>query len=328
MSILKAFGRAFERYFAIMVIVLVVAGILTAIIAPQVANHRRALRMAEWEANQAAERRERAEEKRVQAEKIGRRDWPNKPPPPLPEFEMIDFEIDDSFPPASNADPQTGNLVSNAFVRTEWMVDHHPSTEISHHFREMVLGKRVGVNVTDRLDENTVASFNTIPIEAARTTLPEHEPESIGRVPLFSLNRQKIDKVATAREAKVIMIFLYHEWLHYLQYTDAIQADRSEEVDVFVSITPDGQMSEQSCAYHWQHELDAWRDTCHFVGQLGMIDRFEKICPWVGEDAAFRQAYFNYNAQHLATGGGKYKECVAVNARLAGHPYPESFIDE
>ena len=233
------------------------------------------------------------------------KEWPNQPPGPLPKLEPLPLNL---FPIPATRDPE-------ALMRH--LIARHPSPKIHQQLLSLLNSGGMSIDLFNA-DRKVVGQFRTVDPRAA----PTAKPDANGRIRVFGLNRNRLASMVSERDVLVMETFVYHEWLHYEQYFLATLNKNAAELETFIGDEV-GQYSPESCEYFWKHEHDAWRDTCLFAIQIGVVDYFDRLCLWVGDETAFKQARFNYTPDHTVTPG--HPECIPVNAKLAGHPHPEVF---
>ena len=258
-----------------------------------------------------------------------------KPPPPMPpasvdsEAEWLEwaFELRElSDPPARTPVELTVEIplkpgaISSRIEMIRTLMAEHPKTAVRNLYAESRAGT-VGMYFMN-VESATGATFSLLhrgEIQARGRSHTHYNREVSGYVPTMGVNLAAIPTEFTEMNIVDLMLRIYHETWHWLQYKRATD----DELHTFKESTKRSQYNQEQCAFWLSAELEAYNATCRVADEWGALGQTENSsCRY--EDRADRDYYLFRNIIR-ATPFASTRNCQRTWAELVGHPHPELF---
>lgn len=240
-----------------------------------------------------------------------------QPAPVAPADEIARKPLIETLPPVPDG----------AASRVIYVIAFHPEPAIREEFAGMVSRREAVVLPMHDAPAGVGSSFRAL----SQVEIDNGEPYSVVEgsgelIPAIIVNMRWVSAMRTKEDALDLMGVVYHEWFHLKDYLAA--RERGDPVGLGlhrmnIKLYEDYDYSPRECELLWTGEVNAWRRSCLFANDVGIVGRhmlYVLVCPYAEDETAFAQAF--WNAHGLLFPGSE--ECLAINAQLAGHPDPDS----
>jgi hypothetical protein len=194
-----------------------------------------------------------------------------------------------------------------------------PSNRVQNGLAQMLQSRQLFLSMEPDLSKGSAKFYVATP-QTARTMFgPDIVPDQNGAISVMNIEPSMFDGTRADWEIVRAWGVMDHEMFHYEQYLMATMTGDTERIRWFTGTMQQG--SEESCSGHWQIEIEASDQECLFMAELGLAQ--QSFCPWVLDEAQFKQAFFLAHLRDDVLGTGS--KCDVTFAKLAGHPQPEAF---